>query len=143
MMITNSKIALPPRFWRAGSSLACLASSEDGFWFMPGLIWGFVSVAGSDAPDGAFGPLPVALADAVAAFALEAASDFCSAASLATLALPLLSIEMVSDGLAFGSAGFAEASGFGVSGFFTVGPLQFAVVPGHYLDAEKSGKCGV
>ena len=59
------------------------------------------------------------------------------------LSLWKLSIEMVSDGLAFGSAGFAEASGFGVSGFFTIGPLQFAVVPGHYLDAEKSGKCGV
>ena len=47
--------------------------------------------------------------------------------------MPLLSIEMVSDESAFVSAGFAEASDFGVSGFFTIGPLQFAVVPRHHL----------
>ena len=46
--------------------------------------------------------------------------------------MPLLSIEMVSDESAFVSAGFAEASDFGVSGFFTIGPLQFAVVPRHH-----------
>ena len=41
-------------------------------------------------------------------------------------------MEMVSDEPDFVSAGSVEAWVFGVSGFFTVGPLQFAVVPRHH-----------
>ena len=44
------------------------------------------------------------------------------------LALPLLSTEMVSVGFSV-SVDFAEALVFGVSGVFTIGPLQFAVIP--------------
>ena len=77
---------------------------------------------------------------AVSGFAPDCVSDFVSvwvsvwaavgfdAGFASELALPLLSTEMVSVDF-WVSTGFAEASDFGVSGFFTIGPLQFAVVP--------------
>ena len=65
-------------------------------------------------------------------------SDFaaCEASAFlgSGLALPLLSTEMVSDDFSL-SADFAGAVGFGVSGFFTIGPLQFAVMPKTALGA--------
>ena len=51
-----------------------------------------------------------------------------SAALADDFALPWLSTEMVSDD-SLVSADFAEALVFGVSGVFTIRPLQFAVIP--------------
>ena len=61
-------------------------------------------------------------AEPVAGFVLASCDED---ADWPALALPLLSIEIVSCPL----EGVAEVLVLGVSGFFTVGPLQFAVVP--------------
>lgn len=80
------------------------------------------------------GPLSSGLEDV-------AVSDFFEVA----LALPLLSTEMVSDEPLV-SAGFAEALVFGVSGVFTIRPLQFAVIPktasgaGSHYDRDPSSE---
>ncbi|WP_232310688.1 MULTISPECIES: hypothetical protein [Thalassospira] len=73
--------------------------------------------------------VPVAPALPVPAFGtLDFGADPVSAFLLVEFALPLLSTEMVSDD-SFLSAEFAEALVFGVSGVFTIRPLQFAVIP--------------
>ena len=143
MMITNSKSALPPTPLReaAEPSVLLLLSLD---WLLRWADAGFISglaVADDVAPGLSVGFDPGWEGDfAASGFAPDCVLDFVpvwvsvwaavgfDAGFASELALPLLSTEMVSVDF-WVSTGFAEASDFGVSGFFTIGPLQFAVVP--------------
>ncbi len=149
-MITNKNSALPPPLFCFAGALDFAA---DAFLSSPALVSGF------DMPVAAALALLAGLSAGLPSFFAVVSPDLTvpefgtldlavvpvSAALADDFALPLLSTEMVSDD-SLVSADFAEALVFGVSGVFTIRPLQFAVIPktasgaGSHYDRDPSSE---
>jgi hypothetical protein len=117
MIRTNKTIALPPtllRFTGVDGLVVLLAASVFGSDF--GAEAAFWLSSALDVPP--LAEIPGLAAEAVSVFLVLAPG----------LAVPLLSTEMVADGFSV-SVDLVEALVLGVSGVFTIGPLQFAVIP--------------